>query len=94
MSDGLAEFLLARIAEDEQSAHIAESMAEEIDLPRALAECEAKRRIVAECQYVREHHFSDDFTADHLAEQVLALLAVHHRGHPDYRPEWAPESDT
>ena len=106
----LAEFLLARIAEDEEVVHHALAALDAdrteyaariarrtgpwstvtssghcgIDtgprgtveaIPgRALAECDAKRRIVTECGWVT----------------VMELLALPYADHPDYREEWRP----
>ena len=49
--------------------------------------------MVAECQQIREHHVSDDFTASYLAQQLLALLAWPHRDHDDWQRKWAPEGE-
>lgn len=57
-------------------------------LARIPATDEASRRIVEECHHVIRSHFSDDFTADYLAETVLKLLALQFRGDADYRQEW------
>jgi hypothetical protein len=62
-----------------------------IHTARVLAECEAKRRIVEEC----ERHIPTepggcdygDLSPD-LAERVLSLLALPYADHPDYREEW------
>ena len=77
----LTEFLLARIAEDEDEAEDNEpywggwSSAHEA---RVLAECEAKRRIVEELSH------------DGLGprEWMLRVLAAVYSDHPDYRQEW------
>lgn len=66
MSD-LADFLLARIAEDET---------------RALAECEAKRRIV---ERVSEVKWTGSYA---VRDVVLELLALSYADHPDYRDKW------
>ncbi|MFJ5984359.1 DUF6221 family protein [Lentzea sp. NPDC092896] len=59
--------------------------------PRAvLTQCDAHEAILNECVRVRENHFSDDFTADHLAELVVRQLALAYQHHPGYREEWRP----
>jgi len=63
-----------------------------------LAEVEAKRKQVDQCEYMA------GWTADHnnlvtereitmmrtAAEEMLRLLALPHADNPDYRPEWRP----
>lgn len=101
MSDlSITEFLLARIAEDEQVARAAQSprgatiftdprrggkqsMLDHIarhDPARVLAECQAKRRIVA--PWVGT-------VTENEARVLLALAAVY-ADHPDYSEEWRP----
>jgi hypothetical protein len=93
MNDDLVAFLKARLADDE---------ADPGGWPaaRVRAEVDAKRRILARYTsavedsaedadgYYDENRFED---ARQL-RPVLRLLALPYRGHPDYRPEWAPES--
>ena len=95
----LTDFLLARIAEDEEAAEGVNrgrwnSRVARLDgdlyalvsrqhPARVLAECEAKRRIVEHCDY------------DHLAlspgdPYVLQLLALPFASHPDYDESWKP----
>lgn len=81
----LADFLLARIAEDEAGV-IPEW---QFGTPsRVLAECDAKRQIVDMCGYHLE--FSGDVTpaSDDLATATLHFLALPYADHPDYREEW------
>jgi hypothetical protein len=89
-TSALAEFLLARIAEDEAWAEASASPDYSDAEPgtpahsaRILAECEAKRRIV------EEHHRHDAGQRGYGATRyaVLCLAAVY-ADHPDYRPEW------
>lgn len=89
----LTEFLLARIAEDEESAstvHVFDCVLDHIDgrdgcscvIPaRVLAECEAKRRILEELETakVRER------VALH---RVMRHLAAVYADHPDYDEAW------
>jgi hypothetical protein len=112
----ITEFLLARIAEDEQRAasaghgcgyllHEHNAGWVEVDLPaehnvrpsyelrfirehspdRVLAECEAKRRIVAD-RPLPIGHFWDGQRAQH--DNALRFLASVYADHPDYRDEW------
>ncbi|MER8220860.1 DUF6221 family protein [Streptomyces sp. NPDC094143] len=59
------------------------------DPARVLAEVEAKRRVIERCTAV-QGLLLDDFTAEHLADEVLALIALPYADHPDYREEWRP----
>lgn len=83
MSNDLAAFLLARIADDEE---IAKS-----DPARVLAECGAKRRIVERWQKLLPLDIDDHpgFAGERLglARACQALAAVY-ADHPDYREEW------
>jgi hypothetical protein len=97
----LAGFLLARIAEDESRAEMARGWqtgsrheGQPLDWSlhmdrwspdRALAECEAKRRIVEDwTSFSREGDYG---RAMGLGHAVRALAAVY-SDHPDYRDEW------
>lgn len=120
----LAEFLLARIAEDEEQSEFAQRAADErkdpdpvtgwrstldggyvheppivgVDPDRALAECEAKRRIVDTVQ--RMVLDADDpavgmsmkerFMTGSVARNLLSSLALPYADHPDFREEWRP----
>ena len=105
MTVDLAGFLLQRIEEDE--AQIRDGTAGIIALSlaaRVLAECEAKRAIVAWCgehERIRIRNFGmvgaareRDFVPGELAHPadsvVLRLLALPYASHPDYREEWKP----
>lgn len=91
--------VIAEVEEPEDGAHIARH-----DPARVLAECEAKRRIVEACAAVSTScpGWQDgDFTvvrrlvAPHPEDEphtlhILALLALPHADHPDYREEWRP----
>jgi len=81
----LTEFLLARIAEDEEMARI-DTMGDHIPLDcwppdRVLAECEAKRRIV---EGMQPYGLIDDINSS----EILPLLALPYDQHPDYQEEW------
>ncbi len=106
----LTEFLLARIAEDEETArqpdlmwpsswtakfHHYEALREtkprdyamgryctQFDPARVLAECEAKRRIVALAESVTDMHAE--------WETLEMLLALPYADHPDYDETWRP----
>ncbi|WP_294565549.1 DUF6221 family protein [uncultured Arthrobacter sp.] len=87
MSD-LIEFLLARIEEDEENVHSWWHQQSVAVLDRALAECEAKRRMVT-------HYCSIDWTGNQPdgrddAVVFMRLLALPYAGHPGYRREWRP----
>ncbi len=84
----LAQFLLARIAEDEMVAKEVPGPSDETGLSwwgeyghlsvspaRVLADCEAKRRIA--------HR-------PNCPPWVLRYLALPYTDHPDYREEWRP----
>lgn len=97
MSNTLAEFLLERIAEDE--AHDGWHTVEcGVGLgywatgrcicgypARILADCEAKRRIVA---WVNQWPWRAEPPSS--VDGLLPLLALPYADHPDYRPEWRP----
>ena len=73
---GLAEFLLARIAEDEAVAQVT---------------IEAKRAIVEKCRQYGDPLDADyGDGAPCLAEEILALLGQGFADRPGYRSEWAP----
>lgn len=91
----LADFLLARITEDEWGIRQVEKREQDmtrVDLwfgyplvGRVLAECEAKRRIVAwELQVAERAHLQPE------QRVILQLLALPYADHPDYRQEWRP----
>ena len=103
----LTEFLLARIAEDEGVARAnmtggphgtsyRRGVGGSLLVPpaRVLAECEAKRRIVAyREQAVREHDvlnlpLTEVRTITY--DAVLRALALPYADHPDYLEEWRP----
>lgn len=80
----VAEFLLARIAEQEASLR----QLGNLEYRFTQAEIEAKRRLVERCDQILRAHISDDFAADHLAEDTLKYLALGHADHWSYREEW------
>lgn len=99
----LADFLLARIAEDEAAAEYSTAMWTSMpSTSRVLAECEAKRRIVEELTVARRERVPAqrsgvydvaevrDMRSDGDADMVLPLLALPYSDHPDYREEWRP----
>ncbi|MFJ9771217.1 DUF6221 family protein [Kitasatospora sp. NPDC101157] len=57
------------------------------DPARVVAEVDAKRRILDECEGAVNH---DSRGMMSMADSVLSLLALPYADHPDYRPEWAP----
>lgn len=61
--------------------------------PRALAECDAKRRIVAllTAMGTEDESFGPEADAERAAlTDVLRLLALPYANHADYRAEWRP----
>jgi hypothetical protein len=97
----LADFLLARIAEDEEVAR-AVPMGEAFRVAsattnisdritahavhfspdRVLAECEAKRQIIADVDGLSGQFY------DEIEYRVLNSLAQPYASHPDFREEW------
>ena len=94
----LTEFLLARIAEDEQAAERGGTHPDPatfardnhgylwVQPARVLAECEAKRRIVELVGGGSSIHRPGDCQDC----DVMRLLALPYADHPDYREEWKP----
>lgn len=66
-------------------AHIARH-----DPARVVAECEAKRRIVAAHTEWDENDWQSPAYFSAPMDLVLALLALAYADHPDYREEWKP----
>jgi hypothetical protein len=99
----LAEFLLARVAEDEASIthrDIAEALRNQA-MPlvadwvtqqheRLLAECEAKRRIVSDRERIDRSANDDEWSSGYSDANYDALraLALPYADHPDFRAEW------
>ncbi len=91
----LSEFLLARIAEDEENWR--DWLREESPGPWAqlLAECEAKRHLV-ELFVSADTHAKRHLDVPMLAltagayESALRVLSRPYADHPDFRPEWRP----
>lgn len=85
----LAEFILARVADDEAAVR-ADLVGREFPNPaRVLAQCKVYREIVA----LSWHHFGEDDYAWGMEEakrQVLAYLAAIWADHEDWREEWRP----
>lgn len=89
----LTDFLLARIAEDEAMATratglgpVAQYMSGTRPSSRWLAECEAKRRIVAEAGGGGTEDWDVGWDAG--LDRTLRLLGTVYADHPDYREEW------
>ena len=96
----LAEFLLARLAEDETEVKERyEKFGEEpeswcdradglhLNTAQVLADVESKRRIVGFFQEAVDNFW----VAEHSAlRPVIKQLAVPYADHPDYLEEWAP----
>ncbi len=84
----LIDFLLARIADDEENVHSWWHVQSVPVLDRALAECEAKRLMVAHYQRVDWAKVPAD-QQDYMGV-FLRLMALPYAGHPEYRREWRP----
>ncbi|MFB7907659.1 DUF6221 family protein [Kitasatospora sp. NPDC056076] len=77
---------------DEQMRHIARH-----DPARALAEVDAKRRILAHYDEARagvrnpvsQENYDTMRTMRWVVREVLQMLALPYADHPDYRPEWS-----
>ena len=74
-SEGLSDSVIDHSA----GAHVARH-----DPARVLAECEAKRRVIEECD-----DYDNPSEVLILADQILRHLALPYADHPDYREEWA-----
>ena len=90
----LAEFLLARIAEDEARAVAAMPTGArrngKATQRRVLAECEAKRRIIDECTGGLKYDVSCGEGHWWNFKNILGILALPYANHPDCLPEWKP----
>lgn len=100
----LADFLLARIAEDEQVAHAADEQGWEwrtregvlladglTAKARILAGCAARRRIVEKWLRWQGAHLEQWDTAFAAGlEDAVHLLAAPYADHPDYDARWRP----
>jgi len=94
----LTDFLLARIAEDEEDAYDWRTTRRS-HYDRVIDDCEAKRRIVARATAAEEalHQPGLDDSAYFIRlscrdswRLALADLALPYADHPDYRQEWRP----
>lgn len=99
----ITEFLLARIADDEAEATAAhwarcgsmgwdDSTPCDCGLPeRTLAECEAKRRIVADRVRIDRSANEDEWSMGYsdANHDALRALAAVYADHPDYNPAWS-----
>ena len=87
----LTDFLLARIAEDEDAARRVGTVRQPLDQAsyfRVLAECDAKRRIVGlhhEILTICQGCANESYPC-----RTLRALALPYADHPDYREEWRP----
>lgn len=97
----LAEFLLARIAEDEsmlgEGVYSEARLYAQTEPERWRAEVEAKRRLVelhrsygGYGEYCNECDKDDPPSSDGWPCDTLKLLALPYADHPDYRQEWKP----
>lgn len=83
----ITEFLEARITEDEQNAGNYVELFPDGDMAplfrRVLAECAAKRAIIA-----RREDALDTYAGTLVIEDAIRALAAIYKDHPDYREEW------
>lgn len=99
----ITEFLEARIAEDEERATYVLKYGDWGGLfkpPRVLAECAAKRAIIAQADEATGLDMSVDnerlvgrrdmAEEPYCGDVILSALAAVYKDHPDYRQEWAP----
>lgn len=89
----LINFLLDRIADDEQSASVAAETGV-WSRHRILSECEGKRRIVEFLAAMAGHEFGgpmqlDSLDLDHESTKILGLMASAYRRHPDFDSTWS-----
>jgi hypothetical protein len=101
----LTAFLLARIEADEATAGDVHDEGDYCGMfnenvggctcsypARVLAECEAKRAIVARAKWIATSiEPLDDHRSD-FAEDVLGMLAMAYRDHPDFNEDWTPDA--
>ncbi len=73
----------------ERHAHQNSIHAARWDPARALAECAAKRDMIAQCRAMIATGERADGGADQYAHGILHLLAAPYTDRPGYRPEWA-----
>ena len=95
----LTEFLMARIAEDEESAREPRWLALEYGVDsvgrnafsaRVLAECEAKRRIVENFEAAASVGSNDAECMAAAYQRACELIAAVYADHPDYDESWRP----
>lgn len=108
----LTDFLLARLADDEERARFVWSQVDEynkahryeewrlswhdeydllcIEPDRAIAECEAMRRIVDLHSDIDPCDAHDGATLTTVDCDTLRILALPYADHPDWREEWKP----
>lgn len=87
----LSDFLLARIAKDEESARVEYGRRDVIltgafSPARILAECDAKRLLVEELARMDR----DEMGWDGIEAKIMGYLALPYADHPDYNPAWRP----
>lgn len=81
----LTDFLLARIAEDELGASDLGGTTK-----RALAECEAKRLIILQCEALQAAQLRHGDPEMLSVRHIVRALTLPYADHPDYREEWRP----
>lgn len=90
----IADFLAARIYDDEQDA---ENAAEPAEAERLLLECEAKRGILLDymtrrrqAEQLNRYKTTDAAYYPMPSDLPLKYLALPYRAHPEYSRAWAP----
>jgi hypothetical protein len=89
----ITDFLEARIAEDEERAEYVLKWGDWGGLfkpPRVLAECAAKRAIIAASREDYEDSLTRNDDTIELGTIALYALASVYSSHPDYQHKWAP----
>ncbi|MFJ6617597.1 DUF6221 family protein [Kitasatospora sp. NPDC091335] len=105
-STDLAEFLRARISDDERIVQAAAAHIARHDPARALAGVAATRRILdlhtverdpRALRFLREGPADGPYCTACFGQyhpcETLRLLALPYQDHPDYRPDWAPDPE-
>jgi hypothetical protein len=86
-------WLREQLDEDERVARAAATPGSRWDPARALAEVEAKRRIIDlyEAQSARQYENAMEEDRTWVLESAVRALTLPYADRPGYRPEWAPE---
>ncbi|GAA2112514.1 hypothetical protein GCM10009759_55290 [Kitasatospora saccharophila] len=105
-TDGLLEFLRARLDEDSDVIRASWNKGDvtseryhgtPFDPSRAMAEVDAKRRILDKYEYWAKRNSlglpdSVDGGREYGLEDAVQCLVLPYAAHPDYQPGWAPQA--